>query len=407
MAPIPPSPHEFRWARARPGPLVSDATDTFVYVATHDSIAIIDATSRTVVARVAVTGAGWLFLSPAGDRLYAVGRIAVNGSPPAQAVAVIDTWQRAVISSAPLASLSTLSGVAALPNGAKLYIAGCRSGSVTVFDASINAVSAQIPLAVNGVIAADPTGSLVYAATFPGLAVIDAASDAVVATIAIPPGDTVPPEPTLVAMAFDPAGTLAYVAAYSPSFFGGHDGRVFVIDTSTRSVLATILLDQVPTALTLDPAGPRLYVAGFLPASCARPTCRVPAGVAVVDTAARSVLTTIPPASTLPYGTYNGIGHAQAAVWRPATGDWFVLDAATGAVSTAQWGAPGDVPVPADYDGDGKTDFAVWRPSDGTWSIKSSKTGEVITRTWGAPGDWPAVADFDGDRKADISVYRP
>ena len=38
------------------------------------------------------------------------------------------------------------------------------------------------------------------------------------------------------------------------------------------------------------------------------------------------------------------------------------------------WGAPNDRPVPNDYDGDGKADVAVYRPSTGEWFIVNSST---------------------------------
>jgi len=102
---------------------------------------------------------------------------------------------------------------------------------------------------------------------------------------------------------------------------------------------------------------------------------------------------------------YDGDGKADAAIYRPSSGIWYIMQSSKG-FSAIQFGISTDKPVAADYDGDGKADQAVYRPSSGTWYINQSSRGFAAAR-FGLPSDIPAPADYDGDGKTDIAVYRP
>ncbi len=115
---------------------------------------------------------------------------------------------------------------------------------------------------------------------------------------------------------------------------------------------------------------------------------------------------------------YDGDGLTDIAVWRPETGIWYVVRSRDSQVEMMNWGTKiyvpngyvSDEPVAADYDGDGQADFAVWRPATGVWYVLKSSSGYNPKYAqyfqWGKLGDIPVAADYDGDGKCDFAVFR-
>ncbi|CAN5545349.1 hypothetical protein BH18ACI3_BH18ACI3_18130 [soil metagenome] len=126
-------------------------------------------------------------------------------------------------------------------------------------------------------------------------------------------------------------------------------------------------------------------------------------------------MTTMHPTGGLPdvpvAADYDGDGETDLAVWRPDTGEWWIVRSSNGydqdKAIVFQWGKLGDVPVQGDYDGDKKTDVAIFRPTESRWYIRSSSNGKSSVQPFGIAGlDTLVPGDYTGDKKADIAVYR-
>ena len=104
---------------------------------------------------------------------------------------------------------------------------------------------------------------------------------------------------------------------------------------------------------------------------------------------------------------FDGDGTSDFAVFRPASGQWFILNSGANTFTAVQFGQNGDVPVDGDFDGDSRNDITVFRPSSGTWFLLKTGNGQFQATQFGQNGDKPVPADYDKDGVTDIAVWRP
>jgi FG-GAP-like repeat len=106
-------------------------------------------------------------------------------------------------------------------------------------------------------------------------------------------------------------------------------------------------------------------------------------------------------------GDFDGDGAPDLSVFRPGTGEWFVLNSGSNTVDITRFGQIGDVPVNGDFDGDKINDIALYRQTTGTWFFLNSTNGKFNAINFGTAEDKPVPGDYDKDGRDDIAVWRP
>lgn len=159
-------------------------------------------------------------------------------------VQAFDTTTNTVVGS-PIAVAAgfALNSVTFNPSGTHAYVATGGKGTVALIEVATNSVVSEIPVGLNAFgVAVAPDDSSVYAT-----------DEQSASLFLIPSLSTVKVGSSPREVAFNPAGTRAYVANRA-------DDTVSFIDTATTSVVATVPVDRFPTGLVVDGTGRRVYV---------------------------------------------------------------------------------------------------------------------------------------------------
>jgi YVTN family beta-propeller protein/cysteine-rich repeat protein len=277
-------------ADATPTPTVTPAPEREIaYVANRgsNSVSVINTAANAVAATIALGTPG---IGPMRLTATHAGRFVYAANMYSNTVSVIDTRAQAVVGAV---SVNSPVALAVAPDDAVVYVAQRDTfgfmGGVTSFEVVTKSVSSTIQTGAPAFdLAVTPDGFYVYAALGygVGIAVIDAGSRAVGATIPVYAPDRI---------AILPGGAAAYVAQ------GGSPPELAVIDTSTNTVVAAVPGVGGPMAVTSD--GAVLYLLDG----------QAPGGVAVVDTTTNEVAKRLPlgfSATGLALGRDNGLLYA-------------------------------------------------------------------------------------------------
>jgi YVTN family beta-propeller protein len=259
-------------------------------------------------------------------------------------VSVVDVATNTVTATIPVGC--TPVGLAVNSSATRLYAACSGSNNTKVIDATTNTVIAT-PFTCTGAsatdVAVDPAGTRVYFTCLGpanSVAIIDTATNTL--------STTVPVGLFPIGVAFNPAGSRAYVS-------NNASNNVSVIDTATNTVTATIPVGLTPRGVAVNPAGTRVYVSNTGSNS-----------VSVIDTATNTVIASIPVGNS-PFGLTVSPDGSQIVVANKLGDSVSVIAAATNTVTATSPLGAGTSPV------------AIAIPPDGTRAYIVNQTANNVS----------------------------
>jgi YVTN family beta-propeller protein len=232
----------------RPDGVVVNPSTNQTYVTSYNSrgISVIDDATNTLAYTIDAPGSVAIAVNPVTNRIYIANTTAVI---------VIDASTRLIVDAVTVGYLPT--GIAVNPVTNRVYVGSYGTDNVSVIDGSTDTVVTTIQVTnfpTNIAVDVNPKTNMIYAALLNGpVLVIDGATNTIVANIAV--------HGTLNAIRVNPRRNEAYVSDQR-SYYGGPppDDNLVIINATSNSQIANVTVGAVPSGIGVDQISGRVYV---------------------------------------------------------------------------------------------------------------------------------------------------
>jgi YVTN family beta-propeller protein len=227
--------------------IVYNSMNNDMYVTSSSGgITVIDSSTNTVVENINVLSHGSIAYNAENNYVYVI----YNGYDGFNdLVSFIDTDTNAVAGNFTLEGI--LSQIEYNPANNDMYITRYLTGErgAYVIDTSTHSVVASVAMGSSS-LAFNPFNSYMYGGGYYGITWVDSSTNAVVDTLPLScEGDQVP---CITSLAYNPDNNYMY-AGYSPD-------SVYMIDSSTNTLVDTINVGQAPRSMAHNPFNGYMYV---------------------------------------------------------------------------------------------------------------------------------------------------
>ena len=222
----------------------------YLYISdNNDAVRVVDTANNSVVATIPVAlGPRDVVASPDSTRVY-VAHYYGYGGYELKSVSVLDANAKTVIGS-PIPVSIVPRQLVVSPDSRRLYVLDGLSGYVSVIDTFSRTVTGTISVGAFDEVQISSDGSRMYLGSITSTKVQVLDTTATVPSVLAP--ISVPGNNYAAEMALSPDGRRLYVAMAT--------GRLSVIDTATRTVVANADYGGNPTLMTITPDGSRIFV---------------------------------------------------------------------------------------------------------------------------------------------------
>jgi YVTN family beta-propeller protein len=246
-------------AGTQPLAIAVNPAGSYAYVTTiNNAVSVIKTATNTISATVTVgNDPSAIAINPSGTFVYVT-------NTQSNTVSVINAATNSVVATVSVGAEP--SGIAVNSTGTYAYVANEYDGTVSVINLATNRVTGTVSVGSTPLgLAVNQAGTRVYVVSFLSatVSVIDTASNTVVATVGVG-GINSTNNPRSVAV--NPAGTFVYVAGFVGADPLGSGGTISVIDTASNALVAAVAVPtnggggHHPFGIAVNPSGSSVYV---------------------------------------------------------------------------------------------------------------------------------------------------